>query len=140
GPVTTDDEPLYFADAVAAAGIRAATGGQRRVVIFILSRKTDSSTLDPGAVRRHLASICVPLFVWSPPPAPPRSAAAWGDHEDVSSMVRLGEAVQRVRHALEEQRIAWVNVDPFTALLLKANESCGIATAATPSESRASAR
>src|SRR5262249_37571299 len=31
GPVTTDDEPLYFADAVAAAGIRAATGGQRRV-------------------------------------------------------------------------------------------------------------
>ena len=131
GPVTTSNESRSFADAVAVAGIRATTGGQRRAVILILSDKSDLSTHNPGAVRRYLAAIGVPLFVWSPSEIAPRSAQAWGAYEDVSSVAKLAEALQRVRRTLEEQRIAWVNVDPLTALQLKANENCGIRTAAS---------
>ena len=139
GPVTTSNESRYFADAVSVAGIRATTGGQRRAVILILGDKNDTSTHAPAAVRRYLASIGVPLFVWSPAEIAPRSAKEWGEYDDVSSVAKLAEALQRVRRTLDEQRIAWVNVDPLSALQLQAKESCGIETSAKPSAPRASA-
>src|SRR5262249_45277150 len=97
GPTVTADEPLRFADAVAAAGVGAATGGQRRAVIFILSRKHDSSTHGPREVRRYLAALGVPLFVWSPTETPPEGAEGWGEFDDVSAVGKLSEAVSRVR-------------------------------------------
>jgi hypothetical protein len=130
GPVTTDNEALRFADAVAVAGIRAVTGAQRRAVVLILSHKPDTSRHSPQVVRRYLAALGVPLFVWSPVSEPSPDAAAWGDVVDVSSLTKLDEALQRVRHALAEQRVAWVDVDPLTALRLKANPNCGIETIA----------
>ena len=121
-----NDEPLRFADAVAVAGVRAVTGGQRRAVVYILSGKPDTSRSDPAAVRRYLASLGVPLFVWSVSGPRPDAAESWGDVQDVSSLPKLGEAVNRIRKTLQEQRIAWVDVDPLTALRLEANHSCGI--------------
>jgi hypothetical protein len=126
GPLPEEESSPRFADAVAVAGVRAVTGSQRRAVVYMLSRTSDASRNDPAAVRRYLVSLGVPLFVWSI--AGPRSdvAATWGPVEDVSSLPKLGAAVNRVRRTLEEQRIAWVDVDPLTALRLKANASCGI--------------
>jgi hypothetical protein len=50
--------------------------------------------------------------------------------EDVSTMEKLRAAVMRLRRALDEQRIAWVDADPLTALRLQANAKCGIEAAA----------
>ena len=109
GPPVADNEPLRFADAVAVAGIRAMTGAQRRAVVLVLSHKPDASMHSPQAVRRYLAALGVPLFVWSPMGETPKTAAGWGEVEDVSSVHRLGLAVARLRRTLAEQRIAWVN-------------------------------
>ncbi|MEK6372346.1 MAG: hypothetical protein AABO58_06585 [Acidobacteriota bacterium] len=124
--------PRRFADAVAVAGVRALTGSQRRAVVVVLSATADASKHDPLAVRRYLQSIGVPLFVWSIIGPRPEVTDAWGEVEDVSSLGKLGNAVNRLRHELDEQRIAWVDVDPLTALQLQAKESCGIATVARP--------
>ena len=130
GPDADDTTPLRFADAVAVAGIRAMTGAQRRAVILILSHKPDASMHSPRAVRRYLEALGVPLFVWSPMGETPKSAAAWGEVENVSTIHRLGVAFAKLRRALAEQRIAWVNVDPLAALRLQANAKCGIETVA----------
>jgi hypothetical protein len=123
-------KPRQFADAVAVAGIRAITGAQRRVVVLVLSANADASRHQPAAVRHYLQSIGAPLFVWSVTGPRPDLAESWGSVDDISSLAKLSDAVERLRRTLEEQRIAWVNVDPLTALRLKANESCGIATVA----------
>jgi hypothetical protein len=102
-------------------------------VILVLSRKADASMHDAGAVRRYLEAIGVPLFVWSPVGPRPEAEAAWGKIDDISSQTAFTAAVNRVRQTLDEQRIAWVDVDPLTALHLTANEACGIATLARPS-------
>jgi hypothetical protein len=127
GPGEDASEPLRFADAVAVAGIRAITGGPRRAVVLVLSHEKDASTNDPGAVRRYLASLGVPFFVWS---FNGSHDARWGDVTDVSTFAKLAEAVSVLKTTLAEQRIAWVDVDPLTALRLKADERCGIATVA----------
>ena len=132
GPELIRDEPLQLADAVAAAGVQAATGVQRRAVVVILNRKEDASTNAPRDVRRYLAAIGVPLFVWSPTAIPPPSTQAWGEFDDVSTTEKLGAAVDRIRRTLAEQRIAWVDVDPLTALRLTGSDRCGIETAAQP--------
>jgi hypothetical protein len=117
-----------FADAVAVAGIQAITGAQRRAVVFVLSATADSSRYDPAVVRRYLQSLGVPLFVWSLTGPRPELADTWGPVEDIGTLPKLEEATKRVRKALDEQRVAWVDVDPLTALQLNAKESCGIAT------------
>jgi hypothetical protein len=130
GPVMNAHEPLRFADAVAVAGIRAATGAQRRAVVLLLSTKPDTSIHDAKVVQHYLAALGVPFFVWSPTAEPPESAAAWGNVVDVSSTPKLAAALQHIRRTLAEQRIAWVQADPLTALRLRANASCGIETVA----------
>jgi len=130
GPAANDNEALRFADAVAVAGIRAVTGAQRRAVVLLLSRKADTSIHSPQTVRRYLAALGVPLFIWSASATVPQSGAAWGEVADVSSLPKLDEALQRVRRTLAEQRIAWVDVDPLTALRLRADPKCGIETIA----------
>lgn len=127
GPLTIDEEERSYADAVATAGVSAATGTQRRAVILIASSRKDASGNKPSAVRRYLAAIGVPLFVWSPDGLP---SPAWGEVEDVSNAAKLAQALDRVRRTMAEQRIAWVDVDPLTALRLKGEARCGIETMA----------
>jgi hypothetical protein len=118
--------PRQFADAVAVAGSRAITGAQRRAVVLVIGSARDSSEYRPVDVRRYLASIGVPLYVWSFSGPRPDAVGTWGEVEDVSTMAKFTAAVNRLRRALAEQRIAWVNVDPLTALRLEAKERCGI--------------
>ena len=86
----------------------------------------------PREVRRYLAAIGVPLFVWSPTATPPPGSEGWGELEDVSNTEKLAAAIERLRRTLTEQRIAWVDVDPLTALRLQSSGRCGIETAAQP--------
>lgn len=124
-----DHQPMQLADAVAVAGLRTITEGQRRAVVLILTSRPDASGRDPQSVRRYLATVGVPLFVWSlrgPVSSP------WGEVEDVSSAARLREAADRLRAKLAAQRIAWVGVDPLEALRLRADARCGFETVARP--------
>ncbi len=107
---TSGNEVLRFADAAATAGLSAMAGEHRRAVLVLLDeRSVDASRYDALAVRRYLASIRVPLFVWSldGPPASPE-VAAWGKVEDVSSSRKLERAFSELRADLERQRIVWV--------------------------------
>lgn len=104
-----------LADAVAVAGLQALAGSRPRAVVLVLgSAPEDASRYDPATVRQYLASVRVPLFVWSvEKPAEKNAAAspalaAWGAVEDVSTIPRLRSAVSRLRRELESQRIVWV--------------------------------
>jgi hypothetical protein len=127
----SSSQPLQFADAVAVAGVKAVAGGLRRAVVLVASDTDDASRHDPLVVRHYLASIGVPLLVWS---LHERQGpdAAWGEMEDISSPSDLRRAVERVRAALNSQRIAWVAADPLTALHLDVDPHCGIAPLVRP--------
>ncbi len=127
----SSSQPLQFADAVAVAGVKAVSGGLRRAVVLVASDTGDASRHDPLVVRRYLASIGVPLFVWSLHERPDL-AAAWGEIEEISSASDLWRAVEHVRAALNSQRIAWVAADPLTALHLDVDPHCGIAPLVRP--------
>jgi hypothetical protein len=121
-----DGAPRQFADAVGVAGLNAITGAHRRVVVLVLSPRDDASAHSPQSVRRYLASIGVPLFVWSATGPHPERREAWGDIDDISSPSKLQAAVERLRTELKTQRVAWVATDPVTALRIHATGKCGI--------------
>jgi hypothetical protein len=126
------DLPLQLTDAVAVAGLTTVSESRRRAVVVLLGSRADRSGYNPRVVRRYLADIGVPLFVWSL--TGPRSdvANSWGEAEDISSITGLRAAADRLRATLAAQRIAWVDVDPLKALQLQADERCGVATVARP--------
>src|SRR5688572_19257902 len=81
-----------LADAVAVAGLQALSGGRPRAVVLVLGgAPEDASRYDPATVRRYLAAIRVPLFVWSveKDAAASPALAAWGKVEDTSNVTRL---------------------------------------------------
>jgi hypothetical protein len=103
--------PPRLADAVAIAGVQALTDQHRRAVLLVLSGEpADGSRWDAVAVRRYLAAIRVPLYVWSVRP-PPYSAAmtAWGKVENVSTLFLMTRAYRRLGRDLAAQRIVWVD-------------------------------
>ena len=100
-----------LADAVAVAGLQAMAGSRPRAVVLVLSGSPeDASRYDPATVRRYLASIRVPLFVWAVEKGTAESPAlaAWGKVEDASNLNRFRSAVARLRDTLEAQRVVWV--------------------------------
>jgi len=107
---TESSAPRCFADAVAVAGLRAASGYSRRAVILVLgSQDRDESRSDPAAVRRYLERLRVPLFVWSlAGNGKGVPAAAWGEFDDVSSVATFTRAFDRFRKELARQSIVWL--------------------------------
>ncbi|HSN86027.1 MAG TPA: hypothetical protein VL025_04680 [Thermoanaerobaculia bacterium] len=99
-----------IADAVAVAGLHAATGNYRRAVVLVLSADAkDNSRYEAAAVRRYLDSIHVPLFVWSlESPKKNPGLAVWGDVEVISSIPRISRAIADLRTELASQRIVWL--------------------------------
>src|SRR6185295_2165088 len=100
-----------LADAVAVAGVQALADQHRRVVLLVLSggQKTPSHWA-AAAVRRYLAAIRVPLYVWSlaAPPYTP-AVAAWGEVEDASNFGGLRDAYGRLSRDLASQGIVWLD-------------------------------
>lgn len=103
--------PQRIADAVAVAGLHAAIENRRRAVVLVLGDgEGDASRYTPEQVRRYLAAIRVPLFVWSPYGTKGKAAQAWGAGvaEDVSTLPKLYRAFDRLKADLDSQRIVWV--------------------------------
>jgi hypothetical protein len=104
-------KPRRFADAVALGGLRAfATYSRRAVVLVVGSRLPDESRYEPGAVRRYLDRLHVPLYVWSlmEPARRPPEAAVWGEMEDISSLSGLERAVEKLKKEIDRQSIVWL--------------------------------
>jgi hypothetical protein len=99
--------PMY-ADAVAVAGLNAFESFGRRAVLLLLGRSTeDASTYRPAVVRRYLAMLRVPLFVWSLEDRAPEGSP-WGEVAPVGTRSALRAAYARLRETLDSQRVLWV--------------------------------
>ncbi len=97
------------ADAVALAGLRAAAGNQRRVVLLLLgSSQNDASSYPAVDVRRYLSELRVPLVVFDMGNG---SAAAekWRPTENISDAKRWLSSVRWLRDDLDDQRIVWIS-------------------------------
>ncbi len=101
-------EPMArLADAVAVAGLSANQGGRRRAVVLITTGSSvDASESEPQQVRRYLARLGVPLFVWSPLKKV-TEAGAWGPAVSISSEGRLRTAYKEMSRRLDRQRVVW---------------------------------
>lgn len=102
---------LRFADAVSVAGLQALAKQRRRAVVLIVGRSfRDDSELKAKHSRDFLASIGVPLFVWSLA-YPPSPDAEWGEVTPIYNIAKLRDAVHALGRALDAQRIAWIRGD-----------------------------
>jgi hypothetical protein len=98
-----------IADAVAVAGLQATVDNRRRAVVLVLGGSMkDASRYAPETVRAYLASVHVPLFVWNLYGEATPDAKSWGGGEDISTIEKLEQAVDRLRTALDSQRIVWL--------------------------------
>jgi hypothetical protein len=116
-----------LADAVAVAGVTAMSGARRRAVVLAVGRTPDQSVRDAQTVRHYLASIGVPLFVWSFTRPTPELTTAWGDVLDVSTPAGAMLAEESLRQTLAAQRIVWLSADPVRAIRATVKASCGLA-------------
>ncbi len=101
-----------IADAVAVAGLEAMTENRRRAVLLLLAgnESQDASRYNAETVRRFLASLRVPLYVWTlSPPVPGSLAAAWGPAAEVHTTGDVAAAVTALRRDLDAQRIVMVD-------------------------------
>lgn len=98
-------DPPRLADAVAVAAVSAASGNRPRAVLLLVAGPADASALPVAMVRRYLASIRVPLFVWA---ADRSLASAWGKADVLTSIGDLKAALKRLTAAVEGQRIVWL--------------------------------
>ena len=105
-----------LADAVAVAGVQAIGGAKRRAVVLVLGDEKDQSRRSPAEVRRYLERIGVPLVVWSLAPVTADMTKAWGDVTDIANADRLRRATDELRKRLDDQRIAWLPLQPLQAL------------------------
>ena len=78
------------------------------MLLVLSGREPDDSRYDPATVRRYLAAIQVPLFVWYFEPPPPGSRnAEWGGI-DASDPANVKSGVAAIRRELGAQRIVLV--------------------------------
>ena len=103
--------PQRLTDAVATAGLRAASSQTRRAVVLVTSDCADvSGQWRPDRVRRFLAQLRVPFRVWQV--GKPPVVAEAGDFCDGAQRIHDGgsyhTAVRRLRRDLLAQQIVWV--------------------------------
>jgi hypothetical protein len=98
-----------LADAVAVAALSAAGRDRRRATLLVLGPSPqDASGHHVAAVREYLASLGVPLYVWTVGDAAPDALSAWGGGTDVSTVTRFESAVSRLGKDLDRERVVWV--------------------------------
>ena len=114
GWLTTIEQPTEWtgtqrlADAVAVAAVTVAGSNRRRGVLLVLGDSTsDASEASPEVIRRYLASLAVPLFVWAVNPVA-ASQSPWGPASDVSTPKLMTRATKELFRDLEAQRIVWL--------------------------------
>jgi len=121
-------KPRQYADAVSVAALQAAASGSRRAVVLVLGKSDrEESTLDRASVRRFLARLRVPFYVWSLAGAQPGvPAAAWGAFEDISHVQAFRLAVDRLRRDLDSQSIVWVEGRHLPQDIALSDDAAGI--------------
>jgi hypothetical protein len=98
-----------LADAVANAGLLAASGARRRAVVLITVDDKVAGHIKPVAAARLLDELGVPLVVWSPMVSHLQGVAAvWGNAVDVSSCDTLARASLGLEELLARQGLIWV--------------------------------
>ncbi len=107
---------LRFFDALALAGQELHTMARRRaIVVLVEGLSVDESLNDAEAVRDFLASLQVPVFVWTFAPGP--VAQAWdgclittqrGSFPRNEALDNFIHATTELRHTLDKQRIVWI--------------------------------
>jgi hypothetical protein len=112
GSMSPAKAPIRMFDAAAVAGQEAAAENRRRAVLVVLPGSAkDQSRFDPATIRRYLAALRVPLFVWClGRPERGSAAEAWGEPIHV---LRAESDFQRaygeLRDTLDSQRIVMVD-------------------------------
>ena len=118
-PVPAAQQYQRLTDALAVAGLQAASGARPRAVVLVLGPEPkDESAYGAEEVLRFLEQLHVPLLVWSTgrpsnktlseDRRPLHAASAWGKADDIGSVSRILEAVERLRDVLDHQHTAWV--------------------------------
>lgn len=101
---------LRLADAVAVAGLQAASGNRRRAVLLVLGAEAkDESRYSGVVVRDYLRSIHVPIVVWRVGDQGAGSFRDWGQGAEVDDVVALRRAARRLKQALDQQRVVWLD-------------------------------
>ncbi len=97
-----------LADAVAIAGLHAASGNRRRAVVLALAGEVeDASRYAVGEVRRYLEALRVPLVVWRIGEAV-AADRRWGAVETIADEKDLKRAVRELQAGLDRQRMIWL--------------------------------
>jgi hypothetical protein len=95
-----------LADAVAVAGVQAASEGAPRAVVLVTSgRPSDKSIYEPAKVRRFLRSLRVPLYVWSTSAG---DDLGWGPDVLLDNAKTLRRAAKALMREAGQQWIVWL--------------------------------
>lgn len=98
-----------IAEAVAVSAVATAGRERRRAVVLVLGEgATEMGRLDAARVRRYMARLRVPFFVWRTSDGRVPAALDWPGVVDASTVPRLREAFHALRAELASQRIVWV--------------------------------
>lgn len=101
------EAPQRLADAVAVAGLAAASGGRPRVVVLVADPATeDHSVHSVASVRSYLADLQVPLVSWTPSKA--KEWDTWGPAGNIQNRNFLFRQVRDLRAFLDRQLVVWV--------------------------------
>lgn len=98
-----------FADAISLAARSASGRNRARAVLFLYGGSPDSSRLAPEVVRRYLAKLRVPLYVWAVDAPSARKAERWGKVTLVRHYPDFLAAGRRLLDDVAAQRIVWVD-------------------------------
>jgi len=118
-PVPPAQQYQRLTDALAVAALQAASGARPRAVVLVLGPEPkDESAYGAEEVLRFLEQLHVPLLVWSTgrpsnktlseDRRPLHAASPWGKADDIGSVSRILEAVERLRDVLDHQHTVWV--------------------------------
>jgi hypothetical protein len=125
--------PQQLADAAAVAGLEAfATSRPRAALLVMVHSRKDASRFDAAAVRRYLAALRVPLFVWSVGTPEPAALAAWGQVADCTSQGEMERSFGALKQILDSQRIVWVEGRHLPQAITLAPAAAEVLTLAPP--------
>jgi hypothetical protein len=98
-----------FADAISVAALAASGRNRARAVLFLYGGSPDASRLAPEVVRRFLAKLRVPLYVWAVDASSAGKAERWGKVTLVRDYTAFLAAARTLLDDVAAQRIVWVD-------------------------------
>ncbi|HEY3569006.1 MAG TPA: hypothetical protein VGP73_13815 [Thermoanaerobaculia bacterium] len=128
-PSVLERGPMRTVDAAAVAAQEAAAENRRRAVLVVLTGSArDQSRFDAATVRRYLAALRVPLFVWClGKPERGSAAEAWGEPIRVlRGETDLQRAYGELQDTLDSQRIVMVDGRLLPQSIALSPEAAGV--------------